>query len=93
MNDTGNNAARERLGIPAVLGSFHSAEVGGHAIEGQVPATDIRRLVVEKLNALRLAVPRMPIGSPDMEQGGRRDAYDVPLVAKGGGMRVFQTHR
>ena len=35
----------------------------------------------------------MPIGLPGMEQGGRRDAYEALLVAKGGGTRVFQTHR
>ena len=57
MNDTGNNAARERLGIPAVLCSRHSAEVGGHAIEGHVPAADIKRLTVDSPHALGLAVP------------------------------------
>lgn len=93
VNDKGNNAARARLGIPAALGSCHTAEVGGYAIEGHVPAADIKRLLVEKPNAIGLAVPGMPIGSPGMEQGGRRAAYDVLLVFKGGGTRVFQTHR
>ena len=34
----------------------------------------------------------MPIGSPGMEQDGRRDRYDVLLVLRGGGTRVFATH-
>ena len=93
VNNTGNNAARARLGIPAALGSCHTAEVAGYAVEGHVPAADIRRLLAEKPNAVGIALPGMPIGSPGMEQGGRRDPYDVLLVAKGGGTRVFQSHR
>jgi hypothetical protein len=93
VNDRGNNAARARLGIPAALGSCHTAEVAGYAVEGHVPAADIKRLLAEKPTALGIAVPGMPIGSPGMEQGGRRDPYDVLLVAKGGGTRVFQSHR
>jgi hypothetical protein len=93
VNNRGNNAARARLGIPAALGSCHTAEVAGYAVEGHVPASDIRRLLAEKPHAVGLAVPGMPIGSPGMEQDGRRDPYDVLLVAKGGGTRVFQSHR
>lgn len=93
VNNTGNNAARARLGIPGALGSCHTAAVGGYAVEGHVPAADIKRLLAEKPNAIGLAVPGMPIGSPGMEQGGRRDPYDVLLVAKGGGTSVFQSHR
>jgi hypothetical protein len=93
VNDRGNNAARARLGIPAALGSCHTAEVAGYAVEGHVPAADIKRLLAERPTAVGIAVPGMPIGSPGMEQGGRRDPYDVLLVAKGGGTRVFQSHR
>jgi hypothetical protein len=93
VNDVGNSAARARLGIPAVLGSCHTAEVAGYAIEGHVPAADIRRLLAEKPKAIGLAVPGMPIGSPGMEQGSRRDPYDVLLVLRDGRTRVFQAHR
>jgi hypothetical protein len=93
VNNVGNNAARARLGIPAALGSCHTAEVSGYAIEGHVPAVDIKRLLVEQPSAIGIAVPGMPIGSPGMEQGGRRDPYDVLLVAKGGSTRIFQSHR
>ena len=34
----------EQMGIPAALGSCHTALVGGYAIEGHVPPADIRRL-------------------------------------------------
>ena len=84
--DTGNVAARKRLGMPDALGSCHTARVGGYVIEGHVPAADILRLLREKPDALGLAVPGMPIGSPGMdgpEYKGRRDPYDVLLVSRG----------
>ena len=93
VNETGNAAARARLGIPASLGSCHTAQVGGYAIEGHVPAADIKRLLADKPAAIGLSVPRMPIGSPGMEAGDRRDPYDVLLVMTGGGSKIFQSHR
>ena len=47
VNDTGNTAARARLKVPMKLGSCHTALVGRYAIEGHVPAADIRRLLKE----------------------------------------------
>ena len=35
--DTGNTAARTRLGIPQKYGSCHTAQIGGYAIEFDVP--------------------------------------------------------
>jgi hypothetical protein len=95
VNDVGNTGMRGRLGIPAALGSCHTALVGGYAIEGHVPASDIRRLLAERPSAMGLAVPGMPIGSPGMdgpEYGGRRDRFDVLLVRKDGSTAVFASH-
>ena len=92
VNDVGNNAARVRLGIPAKLGSCHTAQVSGYAIEGHVPAADIKRLLSERPDAIGLAVPGMPVGSPGMEDGERRERYDVQLVVRGGGTRVYQSY-
>ncbi|WP_338416673.1 DUF411 domain-containing protein [uncultured Sphaerotilus sp.] len=94
--DTGNAEARARLGMPERLGSCHTARVEGYVLEGHVPATDIKRLLRERPKALGLAVPAMPIGSPGMdgpEYGGRRDPYDVLLVAADGGTLVYQHHQ
>ena len=93
VNDTGNSAARARLGMPAKLGSCHTALVGGYALEGHVPAADIQRLLAQKPNALGVAVPGMPVGSPGMEIGNDRDPYDVLLVARDGSTTVFNTYR
>ena len=93
--DTGNNAMRGKLRIPAALGSCHTARVGGYAIEGHVPPTDVRRLLRERPKAIGLAVPGMPVGSPGMDgavYGDRRDPYDVLLVAHDGSTRVFNSY-
>ncbi len=95
VHNGGNAAARKRLGMPDRLGSCHSAQVGGYAIEGHVPARDIHRLLKERPKAVGLAVPGMPVGSPGMdgpEYGGRKDSYDVLLVLEGGGSRTFQRY-
>ena len=80
---------RERGGIPNELGSCHTAMVGGYAIEGHVPASDIKRLLAEKPKAKGLAVPAMPLGSPGME-GPRKDPYNVLLVQADGSTKVFK---
>lgn len=95
-HDTGNTAIRGRLKIPATLGSCHTALVSGYAIEGHVPAKDLQRLLRERPDALGLAVPGMPVGSPGMDgdaYGARRDPYDVLLVVHDGSTRVFSSYR
>lgn len=94
--DIGNEAKRAALGMPQALGSCHTGVVGGYAIEGHVPAKDIQRLLREKPKALGLSVPGMPIGSPGMDGAiykGRKDPFDVLLVAADGNSTVFQSYR
>ncbi|MGZ8282610.1 MAG: DUF411 domain-containing protein [Allosphingosinicella sp.] len=81
-----------RLGVPDDLRSCHSASIEGYAIEGHVPAADIRRLVAERPDAAGLAVPGMPIGSPGMEQGGIRQPYATILFGRDGRREVFARH-
>lgn len=80
---------REKFGIPAQYGSCHTGRVNGYAIEGHVPAADIKRLLKEKPKARGLAVPAMPMGSPGME-GPRSDPYDVLLVKDGAKTSVYK---
>ena len=96
VHDEGNTAARTRLGVPAKLGSCHTGLIGGYAIEGHVPAREVRRLLKEKPKAIGLAVPGMPVGSPGMDgpaYGDQRDPYDVLLVLADGSTRVYQSYR
>lgn len=95
-HETGNTAARARLGIPTKLGSCHTGLIDGYALEGHVPVKDIQRLLREKPAAVGLAVPGMPIGSPGMdgpEYQGRKDPYDVLLVLKDGRTQIYQSYR
>lgn len=80
---------REKAGIPNQFGSCHTGLVEGYAIEGHVPAREIKRLLAEKPKAVGLAVPAMPMGSPGME-GPRKDPYDVLLVQSQGRSAVYQ---
>ena len=95
VHDTGNTAARSRLGVPEALGSCHTALVGGYALEGHVPAREIYRLLKERPAAIGLAVPGMPVGSPGMDgavYGGRKDAYAVLLIQRNGATKVYQSY-
>jgi hypothetical protein len=80
---------REKMGIPDRLGSCHTAVVDGYAIEGHVPAADIKRLLATKPKAKGLAVPAMPAGSPGME-GPTHMPYDVLLVGSNGTTTVYK---
>ncbi|EKE43098.1 hypothetical protein OCGS_2689 [Oceaniovalibus guishaninsula JLT2003] len=79
-------------GIPATLAGCHTATVQGYTIEGHVPAADIDRLLAERPDAVGLAVPGMPMGSPGMGPESSRDAYDVLLVMKDGTVERFAHH-
>ena len=80
---------RQRAGIPDQFGSCHTGMVNGYAIEGHVPASDIKRLLRDKPQAKGLDVPAMPMGSPGME-GPRKDPYDVFLVKANGATAVYK---
>ena len=80
-------------GIPKDMTSCHTAKIGGYFIEGHVPASDIKRLIEERPDALGLAVPAMPYGSPGMGPEDQREAYDVFIIMANGTAEVFQHYR
>lgn len=85
-------AVRKKVGIPDAFGACHTATVEGYAIEGHVPAAEIRRLLTLKPRAIGLAVPSMPVGSPGMEYGDRKDPYTVFLIDRQGRGTVFANY-
>lgn len=91
VDDT--SIARKQRGLPDRFGSCHTAIVAGYVVEGHVPANDVKKLLAMKPVAIGLAVPGMPVGSPGMEVGARKDPYQVLLVANDGRERVFSTYR
>jgi len=87
--------ARYKLenGIPQAVVSCHTGRIEGYMIEGHVPAADIRRLLAERPEAVGLAVPGMPYGSPGMGPEDEREAYDVLLIRRDGTTEIFTRYR
>ncbi len=79
-------------GIPEAMISCHTGEIDGYMIEGHVPVADIRRLLEERPDAVGLAVPGMPYGSPGMGPEDEREAYDVFLIHRDGSTEVFTSY-
>jgi hypothetical protein len=98
VNEVDNAALmRRRVGFDDKYGSCHTAQVGRYALEGHVPAREVKRLLQEKpQGVVGIAVPGMPIGSPGMdgpEYGGKKSPYDVLLVKRDGSAAVYQSYR
>jgi hypothetical protein len=83
---------RKKFGMPEALGSCHTGTIQGYALEGHVPAAEIKRLLAEKPKAVGLSVPGMPIGSPGME-GARKDSFDVLLVQQNGKHSIYKHYK
>ena len=87
LRDVGE--VKARLGVRPELASCHTAVVDGYVIEGHVPADLIRRLLAERPPVRGLAVPDMPVGSPGMEQGDRKDPYTIFAFDDSGRTTVY----
>ena len=72
---------KNKFGVVPELRACHSAVIDGYVIEGHVPSREVMRLLKDRPKAIGLAVPGMPIGSPGMEQGSRRDPFQVILFS------------
>lgn len=83
---------RRRLGVPDAYASCHTGLIEGYALEGHVPPADVQSLLRSRPRAAGLAVPGMPLGSPGMEAGTRREPFQTLLVGKDGKARVFARH-
>jgi hypothetical protein len=80
-------------GLPLKLASCHTSLAGGYVFEGHIPAEVVERVLRERPKIAGLAVPGMPVGSPGMEQGGRRDPYDIIAFDKQGKTSVYESRR
>lgn len=76
-------------GVPADLGSCHTAIIDGMTFEGHVPIGDIKRaLAIHPKGVTSLAVAGMPMGSPGMGTDGMNAAhYDVVAFGPAGTTR------
>lgn len=84
---------KDDAGVPGAARSCHTAIVNGYAIEGHVPAAEIKRMLSEHPAIAGLAVPGMPAGSPGMEIPGRpAEPYDVIAFTADGKTSVYGSH-
>lgn len=86
---------KNELGVPAQLRSCHTGVVvhshGRYLFEGHIPASIIQRFLDNPPdNAMGLIVPGMPLGSPGMEVGDRKDYYEVLLLLNDGTTQVYE---
>ena len=86
-------AVSKAAGLKDADSSCHTAKIGDYTVEGHVPAADIKRMLKEKPAIAGLAAPGMPMGSPGMEQGSTKDAYDVIAFKKDGTSTVYAKHK
>ena len=78
-------------GVAPEYQSCHTAvHHSGLVFEGHVPAEAMTRLIENPINeAIGLAVPGMPVGSPGMEYNNRIDPYEIKLLLKDGSSRTY----
>ncbi|WP_045223349.1 DUF411 domain-containing protein [Methyloterricola oryzae] len=93
IKESDMDAVKRRAGVPKVLESCHTAELGGYVVEGHVPAKDIKKMLNEKAAFLGLAAPGMPAGSPGMEMGGHKDDFSVIAFDKQGNADIYVEHK
>lgn len=83
-------AVKRTHGVPEGISSCHTSLVGGYVIEGHVPADAVARVLRERPKIAGIAVPGMPLGSPGMEQGPRKDPYAILSFEKTGKYSVYE---
>ena len=83
---------KDRYGIEQHLQSCHTAihNETGLFFEGHIPSEHIVSLLENRSELVRgLTVPGMPVGSPGMEIGDRKDSYEVLLITKDNDPTVY----
>ena len=78
------------MGVPVEASACHSALANGYVIQGHAPVEAIARLLADRPDALGIAVPGMPVGSPGM--GGDQSTWsdqDVLLIGSDGAVTPF----
>lgn len=82
---------KERYGVPQQMRSCHTTvTTDGFVFEGHVPAKHMAEFLANPpAQAIGLAVPSMPVGSPGMEYEGKFMPYKVMQLNKDGTTEVY----
>lgn len=86
--ETDMSAVKQKFGVTPRLSSCHTAVINGKFVEGHVPAEQIVAMS-HRADLMGIAAPGMPAGSPGMEVGGKRDAYQIIGLTKTGSDQVI----
>ena len=85
-------AIKQKYHVPESLASCHTGLINGYVMEGHVPGDDIKNFLKQKPNVVGLTVPQMPVGTPGMEMGNRKDPFAVLAFKKNGEVQVFKNY-
>lgn len=83
---------KDKYAVPQNLASCHTAVINGYVVEGHVPVDAIEKLLKEKPAIAGVAAPGMPIGSPGMEMGDRKDAFQVISYDQQGQLKQYTSY-
>ena len=90
-NSRNLSGLKKDLGVLPQWQSCHTAVTEeGYVFEGHVPAKFIKQFMASPpANALGLAAPGMPMGSPGMVIGDRFTPYNIILMKKDGTSEIY----
>ena len=82
---------KERYSVPQQMRSCHTTvTTNGYVFEGHIPAKYMAQFLASPPGeAIGLAVPSMPVGSPGMEYEGKFMPYKVMQLNKDGSTQVY----
>ncbi len=83
---------KDKYAVTAEMSSCHTAIVNGYVVEGHVPASDIKQMLLTKPDVIGISVPGMPVGTPGMEMGERKDAYQVVSFDKNNKVQIVKSY-
>ena len=82
---------KERYGVPQNMRACHTTvTTDGYVFEGHVPAKHMAQFLASPpSDAIGLAVPGMPVGSPGMKNEDKFTPYQVMQINKDGSTEVY----
>ena len=82
---------KDRYGVPTEMRSCHTAvTTDGYVLEGHIPAKYMAEFLENPpAQAIGLAVPGMPVGSPGMEYQNKFMPYQIMQLNKDGTTQVY----
>ena len=74
---------RNQQRVPPKLECCHTTVVGGYVVEGQLPVTAVKRLLIEQPAIKGISLPGIPVGSPGMT-GTKKGPFTIFAITSEG---------